>query len=296
MISVIVPVYNVEKYLDNCVQSVLRQTYAGFELILVDDGSTDSSSDMCDEYAQKDNRVKVIHQSNQGPSVARNKASLSAQGEYITFIDSDDYVADDYLESLLSALCQHNADISAVLMKEIPEGYNLPEKGKEKCRIITLTGDEALLNVLYQKDLDTTPCGMLFKKEIVTENPFPAGRYHEDDFTMYRYFEDSNCTVISKVVKYFYVQHESSIMHSKSEKILLDEIDASDNLEMYFSSKNKKMLKAAKSKKFSNYCQILINNPDLKNKHPKEFCKINDYLLKNRLSIILDKETRFKNY
>lgn len=112
MISVIVPVYNVEKYLDKCVQSILKQTYKDFELILVDDGSPDNSPQMCDEYAQKDKRVKVIHKANGGLSDARNVGTLNASGQYVTYIDSDDYVSNDYLEVLNWLIIKYNADIA----------------------------------------------------------------------------------------------------------------------------------------------------------------------------------------
>ena len=235
MISVIVPVYNVEKYLDKCVQSILFQTFTDFELILVDDGSTDKSCMMCDAYAEKDKRVFVIHKENGGPSVARNVASHQAKGDYITFIDSDDYVTLDYLQTLHDTLLETKAHISAVLMTEILENEK-PKEPSDKETIATMSGQEALLNVLYQKDLDTTPCGMLFKKEIVLANPFPVGRFHEDDFTMFRYFEQAEKVSIIKQIKYYYVQHELSIMHQRTTKIIQDEIDASDNLEEYFST------------------------------------------------------------
>lgn len=293
MISVIVPVYNVEKYLDKCVQSILGQSFADFELILVDDGSKDRSGEICDSYADKDHRVSVIHKENGGPSIARNQASLKAKGQYITFIDSDDFVTLDYLETLYDTLKETKADISAVLMTEIQEGEEV-HKRSSKGTVLTLSGRDALLNVLYQKDLDTTPCGMLFNKEIVLANPFPAGRFHEDDFTMFKYFEQAETVSIIKSIKYFYVQHETSIMHRKAMDIIKDEIEASDNLENYFIMKDEELLRAAKSKKFSNYCQILVENPELK-QNDNIYKKVIRYLCCEKTGIILDKDTRIKN-
>lgn len=294
MISVIVPVYNVEKYLDECVQSIMNQTYTDFELILVDDGSTDKSGNMCDEYAQKASRVRVIHKKNGGPSEARNMAAIQAKGEYITFIDSDDYVTEFYLSKLINALDDYNADISAVLMTKVEEGQENVEK-RHNSYIIQLNGNEALLNVLYQKDLDTTPCGMLFRKSIVLDNPFPVGRFHEDDFTMYKYFENARNVVIVKSIEYFYVQHDSSIMHKQSHKILIDEVEASENLEKYFANSEIDKIKAAKSKKFSNYCQILLKNSNLENEDQELYRKIVTFLKNERKTIVFDKNTRMKN-
>lgn len=294
MISVIVPIYNVEKYLDVCVQSVLRQTYRDFELILVDDGSTDKSGIMCDQYAKLDKRIRVIHKENGGPSEARNIAAAQAKGEYITFIDSDDYVGELYLQALISGISNYDADICAVLMMKIDEG-KCPKLKQRKKRIYQLTGEDALLNMLYQKDLDTTPCGMLFRKSLVVMNPFPIGRFHEDDFTMYKYFEMSKCVVIVKSFEYYYVQHDSSIMHTRSDKILHDEIDASDNLEIYFDGSRKERNRAARSKKFSNYCQILLNNPELKNDSVMLYDRVVSFIKKERIHIVFNKNTRIKN-
>lgn len=121
MISVIVPVYNVEKYLDKCIQSILGQTYKDFELILVDDGSTDNSGKMCDEYAQNDSRIRVIHKANGGLSEARNYGTLAAHGTHLTYIDSDDYVCKDYLKGLFMLKEQYKTDISVLGIQSVKE-------------------------------------------------------------------------------------------------------------------------------------------------------------------------------
>ena len=298
MISVIVPVYNVEKYIDKCVQSILNQTYTDFELILVDDGSTDKSGEMCDEYAKLDRRIVVVHKENGGPSEARNVAALKAKGEYITFVDSDDYVDTSYLLKLYSAMMIGCADICAVLMITVNETETVERIQNVNIganRVKHLTGRDALLNVLYQKDLDTTPCGMLFRRSIVIGNPFPIGRYHEDDFTMYKYFESAQKVIIDESIGYYYVQHKSSIMHKKTKKIMMDEIEASDNLEKHFCKKDNGLLKAARSKKFSNYCQIFINYREILKSETDIESKIMSFLRKESRNVLFDKQTRIKN-
>lgn len=294
MISVIIPVYNSEKYLNKCVDSVVSQTFSDYEIILVDDGSTDDSCRICDQYNKAHDNIVVLHQKNGGPSVARNEASKMARGEYITFIDSDDYVTNDYLETLYSGLILNDADISSVLMTEITEEEK-PNIRNKSLDVFVMTGREALLDVLYQKNLDTTPCGMLFKRQIVLDNPFPIGRYHEDDFTMFKYFESAVKVVICKQIKYFYVQHESSIMHVKSDKIMMDEIDASENLVKYFSRADYNLQRAAESKKFSNYCQILGKYKNLKKYHPEIYSNISTFLHDSKWGILKNKECRVKN-
>lgn len=296
MISIIVPVYNVERYLDECIQSILNQTYKNYELILVDDGSTDESGTKCDEYAQLDKRVKVIHKENGGPSEARNIAVSQAKYDYITFIDSDDYVNATYLSKLVDGINKYGADICAVLMLEVNEGEIIKKREKDYgYKVVQITGEEALLNILYQKDLDTTPCGMLFRREIVDANPFPVGRFHEDDFTMYKFFEMAKVVTIVKSVEYYYVQHSSSIMHNQSIVVLNDEVEASDNLDNYFRDSCPEKYIAAKSKKFSNYCQILIKYPHLSTENKELYDKILAFLKKERINIIFNRHTRFKN-
>jgi len=295
MISVIVPVYNAEKYLDKCIKSILNQTFKDFELILVDDGSTDNSGLICDDYANKDSRIRIIHRENGGPSIARNVAVLKAQGDKITFIDSDDYVTIDYLETLYSSFKQYNADISSVLMTEVGERM-FQRKIINNREAIVMTGREALLDVLYQKHIDTTPCGMLFNREIVVNNPFPDGKYHEDDYTMFKYFECANTVVINKGIGYFYVQHASSIMHTNSDKILADELDAADHIVRYIAKKNDNELnRAADSKKFSDYCQVLIKYKNLKKNDIDSYKRIINYLDNVKKQILLDRNTRIKN-
>ena len=111
MISIIIPVYNVKLYLDNCIQSVIQQSYTDFECILVDDGSTDGSSEICDQWAEKDNRIIIVHQPNGGVSSARNKGLEQAKGEYICFIDSDDWVDVDYLSAMINNLKEKETDL-----------------------------------------------------------------------------------------------------------------------------------------------------------------------------------------
>ena len=125
LISVIVPVYNVEKYLPQCLNSIINQTYKNIEVVLVDDGSTDDSGNICEEYKKNDERIIVVHQKNSGLSAARNVGIEISTGEYITFIDSDDYISPDYIENLYSALEQYSADIAICDLKKVSEKVEL---------------------------------------------------------------------------------------------------------------------------------------------------------------------------
>ena len=169
-ISIIVPVYKTEKYIERCIESILRQSYHNFELILVDDGTPDNSGQICDEYSKKDNRIKVIHQQNSGQSVARNNAFKVATGDYYCFIDSDDYVADDLLEKLYNLLTDNNADIS-VVDYQCFEGDSVSLGNETVEKITVFNNIEMIKNIHMVKDeLYVVMWGKLFKKGLVNHN------------------------------------------------------------------------------------------------------------------------------
>ncbi len=187
LISVIIPVYKVEKYLCRCVDSVLAQTYANMEIILVDDGSPDNCPVMCDEYARQDSRVKVIHQENAGLSGARNAGIDMAQGQWLAFVDSDDYLAADFLERLYQACVDTGSNLS-VCRWEYVRGETIPEHGTGETRVYT--GREMLAN-LYVPDgaYFVVAWNKLYRKELFEDIRYPLGRIHEDEATTYRIYD-----------------------------------------------------------------------------------------------------------
>lgn len=292
MISVIIPVYNAEKYLDRTVNSILNQTYHDFELILVDDGSTDNSPKICDEYALKHDEIVVLHKKNAGPSDARNAGVKIAKGTFVTFIDSDDYVSNDYLEILVYLLQKHKADISVVGIEVCYK--NKATKSKVKEIEYVYSGLEALENMLYQKTLDSSPCAMLIPIEIVKNNPFPLGKFHEDDYTTYKYFLSAKKVAVTTKSQYFYLQREGSIMHTFGQANI-DELNAADNY-VYFCKKfYPDLISAAESKKFSDYCQVLLSNKDIDKINHKEYLRICNYINEVKIRIFKDKKCRIKN-
>ena len=170
MISVIVPVYNSAKYIPACIDSMIKQEYPDWELLLVDDASTDDSADVCDGYASKDKRIKVIRAPHGGAAAARNRGIEEAKGEYISFADSDDTVEPDYLKYMYDAAIAHAADIVCC-------GHDEPKEGQE----IRSAGDNGgfkkvgLDDLLYQRGLMSVPWGYLFKRSLFDEVRFPEG-------------------------------------------------------------------------------------------------------------------------
>ena len=214
LISIVVPVYNVEKYLRECVDSILAQTYPEFELLLIDDGATDSSGRICDEYAERDSRIRVFHKENGGLSDARNYGMDRIKGEYITFIDSDDLVGKDYLEILLRMAKEHKADISALGTIVFEDGGELPA-----CTIcddvIVETADEAILDMLLRKNFGLSAWGKLYASNLFNQIRFPVGKIYEDLFTTPYVAKKSTKIVFANSRQYYYRQRSNSIVHSK---------------------------------------------------------------------------------
>lgn len=224
LISIVIPVYKVEKYISRCIDSVINQTYRNLEIILIDDGSPDRSGEICDLYASEDYRIKVIHNSNKGVSNARNTGLREAKGKYISFVDSDDYVSERYIEHLYKILIENGADISCCNFEYTYEEQkkNITKKklrnNKKSENIIIYGKIEALEELLYQKNIDTSVWGKLFKRETFNNVFFPEGKIYEDFGTVYKTMMNSNKIVYSNEKQYYYLQRETSTIGRKFQK------------------------------------------------------------------------------
>lgn len=228
-VSIIVPVYQVEKYIRQCIESILAQTFTDFELILVDDGSKDNSGQICDEYASKDKRVKVIHKKNGGLSDARNKGMDNATGNYFMFVDSDDYIAPTMTECLYKSILKENADIAACnfryFFEEDPKKNFSTEKGEE-----TLCGREIFYSRKNERNYGfwTVAWNKLYKAETFKNMRFCIGKYHEDEFWANAIYQmDIKVVTVSNCL-YFYRQRDNSIMGNKNIQKCFDIIEAFD--------------------------------------------------------------------
>lgn len=215
LISIIVPVYNTELYIEECINSVLNQTYTNFELILIDDGSKDKSPEICDKYAEKDNRIKVIHQDNQGLSGARNSGIYISQGQYITFLDSDDLLDCDFLKRMYEVSLKYSANIVQCGALFGEERILLGQKNLVET---TFLGKKALLN----HNVKTRICGNLYKKEIFDNILFPKDiRLYEDEAISYKLIYNCNIFVRIEDELYYYYFNKNSI--SKIEPDCIDD-------------------------------------------------------------------------
>ena len=224
-ISVIIPIYNVEKYLRRCLDTVINQTYKKLEIILVDDGSNDTSGNICDEYANKDERIKVIHKENGGLSDARNVGIKNSSGKYIALIDSDDFIDKKMLKILIENLKKTNADISICTFKMF---YNdkIEIIQNTKNNITLYNKKEALQKLLSTNDTKITnhAWNKLYKKELFNEIYYPKGRNFEDIGTTYKLFDKSNLIVHTDYIGYYYYQRDDSITGSMNIKSMKDSL------------------------------------------------------------------------
>lgn len=234
LISIIIPVYNVQPYLQRCVDSVLRQTYKKIEVILVDDGSPDRCPNICDEYADFDGRVIVVHKKNGGLSDARNCGLDTASGQYISFIDSDDWVHEKYIEKLYQLLKNTNADISVCnFIKTACENVKADISNE---KIYTYTNIGALKQFVDQFYVQLVVAwGKLYKKNLFERICFPVGKIHEDEFTTYKIIYQAKKIALSTAQLLYYFQRKDSIMGDEFNiKHMHDALDAYEERASFF--------------------------------------------------------------
>lgn len=219
LVSVIVPVYKVESYLRRCVDSILAQTYTNLEIILIDDGSPDNCGAICDEYAANDNRFVVIHQENQGLSQARNAGLDIASGTYVSFIDSDDAISPHFLQSLVSALENENADIAECGRLDIYDN-TLPHFEAIPYTIRGYDRDAAFSLLVPNKVFHQTVWNKVYRRSIIGNLRFPAGKLHEDEFFTWQVFCNCSRVAFLDANLYCYYHRQGSIMETFSPRRL----------------------------------------------------------------------------
>lgn len=246
LISVIVPVYKVEKYLDQCVQSIVNQTYRNLEIILVDDGSPDNCGEMCDAWAAKDDRIKVIHKLNGGLSDARNAGMAVASGELLGFVDSDDWISPEMFQKLYEQMETDGSDISSC-------GIILFwEDGRAEQRL-TLPGNkllypkEAMKAIIEESWIKQPVCNKLYKAELVSSILFPVGKCNEDAFWTFQAVANASSVSVLEDSYYHYLQRNNSIMGSSYSLKRLDYLDAQRALLAHLKQEHLELLNLGKA-------------------------------------------------
>ncbi len=233
-ISIIVPIYNTEQYLEQCIQSIIKQEYKNIEIILVNDGSTDNSLNICNKYKNIDNRIIVIDKKHTGVSDTRNTGIKKATGDYIGFVDSDDYIDKDMFKTLINGAEKYQCEIS---MCDLIETYKVnDETKKNKVKYIIMDKKQALEQLLYDKNIGNYVTVKLFKRKLFENILFPVGRFYEDISTTYKLFEKANKIIYNPVPMYHYYQRSESIVNNITREGINDYINAV--FERYYDLKN----------------------------------------------------------
>lgn len=240
-VSIIVPVYNVEKYLDKCILSLVNQTYKNIEILLIDDGSTDLSGVMCDDYARQYSNIKAFHKKNGGLSSARNFGMQYVTGQYVAFVDSDDYVESYYIERLINPILDStiNSAIDMVIcnhINESPDGRPLGKGFIRQSQPEYMTAQTALEAMCYGYKFGASACEKIISEKIARSFPFPEGKIYEDLATMFYMIAASKNIVFLGTPMYHYVQRNYSIRRSAWTSSVTDIIDAAQSLLSYIST------------------------------------------------------------
>ena len=292
LITVIIPVYNVEKYLPKCVESVVNQTYKELEIILVDDGATDKSGMLCDECAKNDARIKVIHKPNGGLSSARNAALDIFKGEYVTYIDSDDHITDDYVAYLYKVLNENDADVSMCQLKKIyNDSEGLDMAGEQ---IAVLSGSEAIENYLYQRSFTASAHCKLYKRFIFDDLRYPEGYYYEDMAIICKIMDRTKRVVVSNQQKYYYIQRNDSIMGESFNPKKMQRIEVANWVRDFIILKYPQIKKAADARCFLAATQTFREVP-LKAEYNDNIRVIWEEIKRDRFKVLTDSRAKLSH-
>lgn len=284
-ISVIVPVYMAEDSLKKSVDSIRNQTYSNLEIILIDDGSTDNSGIMCDEFAREDSRIKVIHQKNGGLSNARNVGIENATGEYIGFVDSDDYIEKDMYEVLIKEIAENNADVASISISMVRKnGQKI--NGTDTKEKNVYEGDEIIKQLLLHNTLKNYACDKLYKREIFEDIRFIVGICYEDVPLAFSVMSKAKKVVYMDEIKYYYVKHGNSLSAFCSEKNVNDYlkgiIDRFNTIEQKYPNLLKYNLYAIANTTIHAYYKVMLSD-----KSVEAYAEKLDFL-KDKCKYILD--------
>lgn len=286
LISIILPIYNVEQYLEKCLKSVCSQSYKNLEIILVNDGSTDSSLEICEKFSKIDRRVKLYSKSNGGLSNARNFGIGVSTGDYITFVDSDDFISEDYVEYLYYLLKKFNTTMSlcSIYTHYISNGKLVDNGNGEE---VKLSSEECIEKMCYHDLVDTCAYAKLYRRELFESISFPEGKLFEDIGTIYKLFTKSNEIACGFRAKYYYEIRPNSIVTSKFNEKKFDLLEMTDQMKL-FVDKNYPTLEAATLRRsvyarFSTLNQMLdVKGYELQRQEMIQYIKLNKLnLLKN---------------
>lgn len=295
-ISVIVAAYNVEKYIEECLLSILNQTYTNIELIVVNDGSTDNTKSILEQYALMYKNITVIHKKNGGLSSARNVGIEIATGEYLSFIDGDDYIKEDMYETLINLIESYQCDIAicGVIRK-----YENNEIFSDTGKILLMDKNEALKKLIESRVIHDYAVNKIYKKSLFKEIKYPEGKIYEDVFTTYKTFSQCSNIVYIDTPKYYYVQREGSILRSKFSENQFQHLEALKEINDFLIEQNyTHLIDVLELRKVSVQCRLIyemLKNKVYRNDHSfDEQCK--QIIIEVRKKIYCLKEKDFSTF
>lgn len=264
-ISVIVPIYNVEKYLNRCIKSIVNQTYHDLEIILVNDGSTDRCGEICDSWIEKDERIKVIHKKNGGLSDARNNGMRVSTGHYIAFVDSDDWIDVSMYEQLMKIMIQNKCDIVSCGFRRV-EKEELKNESKE-VQFVQYNSESALEAMITENGMYQVVWNKLYKRSMVEDILFEKGKYNEDEFWSYQVIGRAKKVIAIKNIYYNYFQRENSIINETYSLKRLDGLEGKENRQEYIDKYYPRLSGIARLNLFYSYmyayqCSLRFLNKD----------------------------------
>jgi len=287
LISIIVPVYNVEKYLERCIKSIIDQTYKKLDIILVDDGSTDKSGQICDNYIRIDSRIRVIHKENGGLSDARNVGMEEAKGKLISFIDSDDFIDRNMIKILYENMINTNSDISICGVRKVNEQEKIDNESltiNDKIKVFDPI--EVYRNLYNDLALETVVAwNKLYKKELFDTIKYPKGKIHEDNYVIHYLISKTKKVVYTYSKLYYYVQRKNSIMKKKFNISRLDELQALEERMEFFKKLDLQELYEKTMYRYcasNRHCYIKIENKEVKDNLNERFKLISKKLKKGK--------------
>ena len=237
LISVVLPIYNIESYLDRCMEAVLNQTYSNLEILMVDDGSPDGCPQICDRYAEQDSRVRALHKENGGLSDARNYGIARARGEYITCIDPDDYVDPDYVEYLYRLIDKYETRMSICQHVTEYDNGSVKDHGSSGDELMDI--ETCLRRMLYHDVIDTSAWAKLYHRSLFDTVSYPVGKIFEDIGTTYALMMQCDTGIaVGYESKYHYMYHMNSIVNSSFSPRKLDLLEMTDKMGQRFSTLN----------------------------------------------------------
>lgn len=287
LISIIVPVFNVESYLLKCIDSIKRQSYTHIEIILVDDGSEDASSIICDEQAEQDSRIRVFHKSNGGLSDARNFGLGKARGDFAVFVDSDDYLGERHIENLFDALMSTKADISVTGCTRVNINENNVDKTKAPTTHILNSKDAILSSIISGGKFESHAWGKLYSRKFFKYLNYPVGKKFEDQYVTYKVFANAKRIAYTNSNDYYYLVNRPGSISNCSAIGLLDHYEAYCQMEAYIRNKLPSVTEQIVAKRYE--CMAAIYFAFAKERNYKMCSSMQEEMRRERHHAILSK-------